>query len=97
LRIFFGQGGCGRPHFLVEKTLDFSTFMVCPYGQGELSHCGQFVDGSLFRRFCAESLMTVQSVLDKCEKVCNIAGVHFKGIEQWAVSDYYRVSMSFSG
>jgi len=28
----------------VQKTLDFSKFMVCPYGQGELSKYGQFLD-----------------------------------------------------
>jgi len=25
---------CGRPHFLVQKTSDFSKFMVCPLRQG---------------------------------------------------------------
>jgi len=38
VRIFFGQEGrgfirCGRPQFLVQKTSDFSKFMVSPYGQ----------------------------------------------------------------
>jgi len=36
---FFGQEGRGissdgRPHFLVQKTSDFSKFMVCSRGQG---------------------------------------------------------------
>jgi len=31
----------GRPQFLVQKTSDFSKFMVCPNGQGGLSQCGQ--------------------------------------------------------
>jgi len=25
---------CECPHLLVQKTLDFSKFMVCPHGQG---------------------------------------------------------------
>jgi len=32
-----GRGGffrCGRPHILMQKTSDFSKFMVCPHGQG---------------------------------------------------------------
>jgi len=40
---------CGRPHFLVQKTLDFSKFMVCPHGQGEVNFCDfvqtSFMDG----------------------------------------------------
>jgi len=35
---FCGQGGVfkrERPHFLVQKTPDFSKFMVCPHGQRE--------------------------------------------------------------
>jgi len=32
---------CGRPHLLMQKTSDFSKFMVCPHGQGGLSQCGQ--------------------------------------------------------
>jgi len=37
VRTFFGQGEvfkCGRPHFLAQKTKDFSKFMVCPHEQG---------------------------------------------------------------
>jgi len=39
MRIFCGQErreflGCGRPPFLVQKTSDFSKFMVCPHGPG---------------------------------------------------------------
>jgi len=26
---------CGRPHFLAQKTSDFSKCVVCPHGQGE--------------------------------------------------------------
>jgi len=25
---------CWRPHFLVQKTMDFLKFLVCPHGQG---------------------------------------------------------------
>jgi len=38
------EGGlfrCGRPHFLMQKTADFSKFYVCPHGQGGLTQCGQ--------------------------------------------------------
>jgi len=31
---------CGRPQFLVQKTSNFSKFMVSPHGQGGLSQCG---------------------------------------------------------
>jgi len=38
VRTFFGQGvrgfRWGRPHFLAQKTPEFSKFMVCPHGQG---------------------------------------------------------------
>jgi len=54
------QGGffrCGRPHFLVQNTSDFSKLMVCPHGQWRLSQCGNFSDnGSNFSRFCADVL-----------------------------------------
>jgi len=45
-----GGGGffrCGRPHFLAQKTSDFSKFMMCPHGQegrGGLRQCGHFAD-----------------------------------------------------
>jgi len=47
---------CRCPHFLVQKTLEFSKFMVCGHGQEGrgLSHCGHFADkgeGSIFRDF----------------------------------------------
>jgi len=48
---------CGRPHFLVQITSDFSKYMVCLHGQGGLSQCGHFVDkrkGVNFLRFCAD-------------------------------------------
>jgi len=57
---FFGQGGffkCGRPHFLMQKTSDFSKFMVCPHGQGQLSQLGHFSgkeEEVNFSRFFAE-------------------------------------------
>jgi len=45
----------------VQKTSDFSKFMVCPHGQGEgeggLSQCVHFSDkegGVNFSRFCAD-------------------------------------------
>jgi len=34
---------CRRPHFLVQKTLDFSELMVCLHGQ-RVSQCGHFAD-----------------------------------------------------
>jgi len=45
-----------RPHFFVQKTREFSKFMVCPHGQGWLSQCGHFSDkgGVNFSRFCAD-------------------------------------------
>jgi len=54
---------CERPHFLVQKTLDFAKFMVCPqsaWKKGEeLIQCGNFADkgvGVNFSRFCADVL-----------------------------------------
>jgi len=43
----------GRLHFLEQKTLDFSKFLVCPHGQGGFSQCGQGKRGGNFSRFCA--------------------------------------------
>jgi len=49
---------CGRPHFLAQKTSNFSELMVCPHGQGELSQCGHFADtGSIFRDFVGTFFM----------------------------------------
>jgi len=53
---------CGRPHFLAQKTPDFSKLMVCSHGQGRrgLSQCGHFADkgeGSIFRNFVRTSFM----------------------------------------
>jgi len=53
---------CGRPRFLLQKTSEFSNFMVCPHGQGEerLSQCGHIADterGSIFRDFVRTSFM----------------------------------------
>jgi len=49
---------CERPHFLVQKSSNFSKFMVCPHGQRELSQCGHFSDKGgervNFSRFCAD-------------------------------------------
>jgi len=51
-----GEGGfrCGCPHLLLQKSLDFSKFLVCPLGQGgRLSQCGNFTHkGVNFSRFC---------------------------------------------
>jgi len=50
---------CGRPHFLAQKTSDFSKFMVCSHEQGEREvelvriFCGQ-EGGVNFLRFCAD-------------------------------------------
>jgi len=52
VRAFCGQKGffrCGRPHFLVQKTSDFSKIMACPHGHGE--------GGSIFRDFVRTSFM----------------------------------------
>jgi len=48
----FADNGC--PHLLVQKTPDFSKFMVCPHGEGGrgLRQCGDFT----FSRFCADVL-----------------------------------------
>jgi len=47
VRTFFGQGGgyfrSGRPHFLVQKTSNFSKFIVYSHGQGR---------GWAMRTFC---------------------------------------------
>jgi len=60
VRTFCGQGGgffrCGRLHFLVQKTSDFSKFMVCPHGQ-ERRRGWTSADkrwGVNFSRFCAD-------------------------------------------
>jgi len=48
---------CGRPHFLVKNTSDFSKFMVCPHGQRRrgVEQCGHFANkGGRFSRFCAD-------------------------------------------
>jgi len=35
---------CRCPNFLVQKTSDFSKFLVCQHRQGGLSKCGHFSD-----------------------------------------------------
>jgi len=51
----------GRPHFLVQKTSDFSKFMVCLHGQGSLSPYGHFIDkeggGQFFAILCGLPLL----------------------------------------
>jgi len=45
------------PAVFGKKTSDFSKFMVCPFGQRGLVHCGHFSDkmeGVNFLRFCAD-------------------------------------------
>jgi len=39
---------CARPHFLAQKKLDFSKFMVCPHGQGVEPVRTSFMDGPLW-------------------------------------------------
>jgi len=59
LRITHGEGffRCGRPHFLMQKTSDFSKFMVCPYGQGGRgSASADKRERVKFSRFCADFL-----------------------------------------
>jgi len=56
-RHFVSKGfRCGRPHFLVQKTSDFSKFMLCPHGQGRDSASADVADnrggGQFFLRFC---------------------------------------------
>jgi len=62
-RTFCRQGEgffwCKRPHFLVQKLLDFSKLMVCPHGQGKrgMSQCGHFSDkgrGQFFSWLCVD-------------------------------------------
>jgi len=66
LQKFCGQGEffrCGRPQFFVQKTKDFSKFMICPQGKGGLSQCRHFVDkgegGQFFAILCGRLLWTV--------------------------------------
>jgi len=50
---------CLRPHFLAQKTWDFSKFMVCPqtpHWQGGLSQCGQEGRRSHFFAICTDVL-----------------------------------------
>jgi len=52
-------------HFLVQKTLDFSKFLVYPQGQDGLSQCGHFttrVKGDqFFAILCGRVLWTAQN------------------------------------
>jgi len=69
VRTFCGQRAffrCGRPHFLVQKTSDFSKFMMCPHGQGERgvkperTLCGQGGEAvNFFALLCGRPLWTV--------------------------------------
>jgi len=63
---FADKGGEGvlqmrTPHFLAQKTSEFSKFMVCPHEQGEgLSKCRHFADkgeGVIFSDFVRTSFM----------------------------------------
>jgi len=40
----------------MQKTSNFSKFMVCPHGQGGLSQCGQ-EGGVNFSQLCADAFM----------------------------------------
>jgi len=67
VRTFCGQGRFfryGRPHFLVQKTSNFSKFMLCPHGQGGkgMSQCGQEGRGSIFCDFVRTSCMDAPNV-----------------------------------
>jgi len=73
VRTFCGQGWrgffrCGRPHFLVQKTSDFSKFMVYPHGQGRLSQCGHFAvkGGQFFANLCGHVLWTAPYIIRAC-------------------------------
>jgi len=73
------QGGFfryGRAHFLIQKTPDFSKFMVSPHGQGELSQCGNFVNKrggrSIFRDFVRTSFMH-GSLSEFCKRFKNLS------------------------
>jgi len=72
MQTFFGQKGkgffrCGSPQFSVQKTSEFSKFIVCPHGLGDgvegLSQCGHFSDkrgwGSivLYVQYCAAKMI----------------------------------------
>jgi len=63
VRTFFGEERRGllprTSEFLDQKTSDFLKFMVCPHGQGGLSHCGQGGWGQFFSLFCGRLLWTV--------------------------------------
>jgi len=68
VRTFCGQGRegffrCRRPHFLVQKTSEFSKFMVCPHEQGErVESVGHFSDKGegcqIFAILCIRLLWT---------------------------------------
>jgi len=67
VRTFCGQRvrrffRCGRPHFLVQKTSNFSKFMSCPHGQGrerlsQLGHLWTRGRWSIFHDFVRTSFM----------------------------------------
>jgi len=56
-----GKGGwffiCGRPNFLVQKTSEFSKFLVCPHRQERLSQCGQGGGGRFYAILCGHLIM----------------------------------------
>jgi len=68
LRTRGGVFRCERPHFLVQKTSNFSKFMMCSHEQGA-RECEHFVDkgesGVNFSKFCADVFygrpLTIQS------------------------------------
>jgi len=57
-----GLLNCGRPHFLVKNTTDFSKLMVCPHRQGGgVSKCGRlrtWERGQFFTILCGRLLWT---------------------------------------
>jgi len=50
----------GHPHYLVQKTSDFSKFMMCPHGQGEggRASADKGGEGPIFRDFVRVFLWT---------------------------------------
>jgi len=75
-----GQGGegffrCGRPYFLLQKTSDFSKFMVCPHRQGgrRINFVRtSFTDGLFFGRSCATEVIINESIFNSSWSISQI-------------------------